>query len=178
MWLRKRCIKSPFKKDFYYLHTNWYETKTKYVEVRVKTTKNYFWDREQQSSACGQKLEIEARFFLFITSNKFSSDSNQCINVISCLICLIRSIWLKNVRRMKCKCLESIQFMDVIYYVKLSPKFGVLVNSSFLECLTIQSRDVGTDGQGSPYPSDFWKNISNSVPSKDLVSLKARKIQK
>ena len=54
---------------------------------------------------------------LFITSNKFSSDSNQCINVISCLICLIRSIWLKNVRRMKCKCLESIQFMDVVYYI-------------------------------------------------------------
>ena len=56
--------KKPLK-DFYYLHTNWYETKTKtkYVEVRVKTTKNYFWDREQQSSVCGQKLEIEARFF-------------------------------------------------------------------------------------------------------------------
>ena len=64
------------------------------------------------------------------------------------------------------------------YYVKLSPKFGVLVNSSFLECLTKQSRDVGNEGQGVPHLSDFLRNISNPVPSKDLVSLKAGKIQK
>lgn len=48
----------------------------------------------------------------------------------------------------------------------------------FLNVWQYKAGTSETRGRGSPYPPDFWRNINNPVPSKDLVLLRAWKIQK